>query len=476
MKKIISLFLSLVMIISAVCIADFSALAEDKPIMAKAASLYSDNESGSDTMIEDTLYYADVTQNPSLFAFIPETSGYYCFCIFNEYVHDFVGAVLDADGNVLKETDYRAPSAMEYAKVNLTAGKLYYLGIAGVNKVGRIEFGVLKCKSISNAEAKLSFSWGTYNGSAKKPTVTVLLDGEELKKDFDYTVSYSNNVNAGTATVKISGIKAYTGAITKTFTIKPKTLTTCTVKDVTYTGKALFPSVYSGSKKLTRGTDYSIAKISKNTYVGTASVTIRFLGNYSGTITKTFKVLPKNVTGIKLTKRTTSSISVSWSKVSGATGYKIYKYDTAKKKYVLSTTTSKTSCTVSGSAGKSVKIKVCSYKTVNKTNYISTGKEYTNITTPSKATISKLTKPAKGKINCYISTKGYYEFQFSTSKSFKSKKSKSGYINDVKNEYYCVTGAASGRTYYFRARKYVYDKNGNKIYGAWSTVKYTKAK
>lgn len=60
MKKIISLFLSLVMVISAVCIADFSAFAEDKPIMAKTASLYADNESGSDTMIEDTLYYSEL--------------------------------------------------------------------------------------------------------------------------------------------------------------------------------------------------------------------------------------------------------------------------------------------------------------------------------------------------------------------------------------------------------------------------------
>ena len=59
----------------------------------------------------------------------------------------------------------------------------------------------------------------TYTGSAKKPNVTVK-DGETtLTEGVDYTVSYTNNVNAGTATVTVTGKGNYTGSVSKNFTI-----------------------------------------------------------------------------------------------------------------------------------------------------------------------------------------------------------------------------------------------------------------
>ena len=59
----------------------------------------------------------------------------------------------------------------------------------------------------------------TYTGSALQPAVTVK-DGETtLVLDTDYTVAYSDNVNAGTATVQITGKGNYKGTATATFTI-----------------------------------------------------------------------------------------------------------------------------------------------------------------------------------------------------------------------------------------------------------------
>lgn len=58
-----------------------------------------------------------------------------------------------------------------------------------------------------------------YDGKAKKPSVKVVLDGTVLKKDKDYTVTYSNNKKAGTGKVIIKGKGNYTGKITKTFKI-----------------------------------------------------------------------------------------------------------------------------------------------------------------------------------------------------------------------------------------------------------------
>ncbi len=59
----------------------------------------------------------------------------------------------------------------------------------------------------------------TYTGSAITPVVTVK-DGETtLEKGTEYTVTYSNNTNVGTATVTVTGIGNYSGTITTTFNI-----------------------------------------------------------------------------------------------------------------------------------------------------------------------------------------------------------------------------------------------------------------
>ena len=60
----------------------------------------------------------------------------------------------------------------------------------------------------------------TYTGNKITPSPTVKLDGKTLKKGIDYTVSYKNNKNVGTATVTITGKGSYKGTVTKTFKIK----------------------------------------------------------------------------------------------------------------------------------------------------------------------------------------------------------------------------------------------------------------
>lgn len=73
---------------------------------------------------------------------------------------------------------------------------------------------------LAGAEAVLSGASGlTSDGTAKTPDVTVKLNGQTLVKDTDYTVEYKNNVNAGTATVVITGIGRYAGTQSLSFTI-----------------------------------------------------------------------------------------------------------------------------------------------------------------------------------------------------------------------------------------------------------------
>jgi hypothetical protein len=59
----------------------------------------------------------------------------------------------------------------------------------------------------------------TYTGSAKKPNVTVKDGDYTLVEGKDYTVTYSNNTNAGTATATVTGKGNYTGSVSKNFTI-----------------------------------------------------------------------------------------------------------------------------------------------------------------------------------------------------------------------------------------------------------------
>ena len=59
----------------------------------------------------------------------------------------------------------------------------------------------------------------TYNTNAHTPEVTVAISGRTLEADKDYTVSYASNVNAGTATVTVTGKGNFTGSANTTFTI-----------------------------------------------------------------------------------------------------------------------------------------------------------------------------------------------------------------------------------------------------------------
>lgn len=58
-----------------------------------------------------------------------------------------------------------------------------------------------------------------YTGKEIKPAVVVTVDKETLKEGEDYTVAYSNNVNAGSADVVVTGINDYSGTIDTTFNI-----------------------------------------------------------------------------------------------------------------------------------------------------------------------------------------------------------------------------------------------------------------
>ena len=249
------------------------------------------------------------------------------------------------------------------------------------------EIPALSRISISKASVTLSTSTYAYDGKAKKPGVTVKLNGKTLKNGTDYTVSYSNNTKVGTAKVTITGKGNYTGSVSKTYSIKNnfKKATVSGISTKAFTGKNITQSItvkYNG-KALKKGTDYTVS-YSSNKNIGTATVKITGKGSYTGTITKTFKINPAKQEIQKLTAKS-KAFFVDWAQKGSATGYEIQyatnsKFTSAKKVTITNKKTDKT--TISKLSGKKkYYVRVRSYTTVKGTKYYGAWSASKSVTT-----------------------------------------------------------------------------------------------
>ncbi len=249
------------------------------------------------------------------------------------------------------------------------------------------EIPALAKTSISKASVTLSTSTYAYDGKAKTPSVNVKVNGKTLKKDTDYTVSYSNNTKVGTAKVTITGKGNYTGSVSKTYSIKNnfKKATVSGISTKAFTGKNITHSItvkYNG-KTLKNGTDYTVS-YSNNKNIGTATVKITGKGSYTGTITKTFKINPAKQEIQKLTAKS-KAFFVDWEQKGSATGYEIQyatnsKFTSAKKVTITNNKTdTKTISKLSGK--KKYYVRVRSYTTVKGTKYYGAWSASKSVTT-----------------------------------------------------------------------------------------------
>ena len=162
-----------------------------------------------------------------------------------------------------------------------------------ISKTFRITSKSINGASISNVADQ------TYTTGEIKPSITVTLDGKTLTNGSDYSLSYKNNINVGEATIVIQGTGNYTGTVSKTFRITSKSINGASISNVanqTYTTGEIKPSitVTLDGKTLTNGSDYSLS-YKNNINVGNATITIQGIGNYTGSVTKTFKIIGKSI-------------------------------------------------------------------------------------------------------------------------------------------------------------------------------------
>ena len=141
-----------------------------------------------------------------------------------------------------------------------------------------------------------------------------------------------------------------------------------------YTGKVLKPTVVvkDGQKKLVNGTDYTVTyKNNKN--IGTATVTITGKGEYKGTKTLKFKIVPPKTTLTSKPGKTSGGwnrATLSWKKSAGADGYQIYYSENGGNFKKLTTVSSgKLSRSVRYTTGDTEQFKVRPYKKGNGKTY-----------------------------------------------------------------------------------------------------------
>ena len=268
---------------------------------------------------------------------------------------------------------------------------------------------VVSKKSLNNGLLTLSETSYVYDGTYKKPAATVTFGGKVLQEGKDYTISYRNNLNVGVTTVIATGMGDYTGYTSKNFTIIKRAMAGGTVSvasSVSFTGSNITPSVTVkvAGRTLTNGTDYTVS-YSNNKNVGKATVKITGKGNYSGSLSAKFDIVPAKQQIQKLETKY-KGFFVDWAQKGSATGYDVEYSVKANMSGAVSkhlTASKPDTLTVSGLSGdKTYYVRVRSYTNVNGKVYYGAWSDVKSIKTANnditKATVSGIsTKAFTGK-------------------------------------------------------------------------------
>jgi len=147
-----------------------------------------------------------------------------------------------------------------------------------------------------------------YDGTEKRPTVTaVKFDGNVVAPQ-NYTISYTNNINAGSGTITVTGKREFVNTYSKTFSIGQREISNVTVNAIanqTFTGSEIRPEVtvtdVVNGENILSSSEYDV-DYSNNTHAGTAKVTLKAKNlNYKGYKDVNFTINKKVLTNVTYT-------------------------------------------------------------------------------------------------------------------------------------------------------------------------------
>ena len=371
-----------------------------------------------------------------------------------------------------------------------------------------------------------------YNGKSHEPEIESSESAPELEQGSDYEVTYENNINAGTATVKITGKDIFCGTVERSFKITPDEngMYVCyfaenneTYLETTFKGKKVEPEVVIDG--LVQGKDYTVTYVN-NEKPGEARAELTGIGNYKGSETLYFTIYGKlpaadpiadqTYTGKELTPAivipglkagedyymyyednqypgvaTVTIYGTGYYKGTATIHFKIIK---KTEKFVSNVKLNRTSYTYTGKTirpsvtvtvnGK--KIGASAYKLYYKNNknsgigtvqvrgigkYSRINKTLTFKILPLKTLLTGLKKANRSFTASWkknIQATGY-QIQYAADSRF-TKERKTVTVGKQSATRYKISGLKNKKTYYVRIRSY--KRVGKKVlYSSWSTVK-----
>lgn len=395
----------------------------------------------------------------------------------------------------------------EDAEDLMDASNLLYINQKAADETGSVSFRYMlresyespvpkvfgeQLKDIANTKITLSKTSYAYDGKAKTPVVTVMDDDYLLQEDEDYTITYSDNIKVGTATVMITGMGRYTGTVSVSFTIlQVKKNNVIKVSNITKTvsakvQKAKIQATVNDKAKLTYSSNNKSVKVNSSgeitiakNFTGTAVITITVAetARYKKTscqITVTVRPTGTSLSGV--TNTGSGKANVAWTRNKSVTGYRIqYSTDSQFKKNVITVNISKNQTTKTTLSklkeGSTYYIRIATYKNTGSKIYSSWSKAKKVTIRPTGTSLSGVTNAGNGKAKVtWLRNKSAtgYRIQYSTDSKFKKNVTT---VNISKNQTTKVTLSKlkKGKTYYVRIATY---KNvRNKVYSSWSKVK-----
>ena len=313
----------------------------------------------------------------------------------------------------------------------------------------------------------------TYDGKKKSPSVRVFYENYDLHPDVDYQVHYSNNINAGTATVTITGKGNYTGTKTATFKINKaaQSITAKATATSIAVGKTTTVSI-TGAKgtKSFKSPDTTIATVDVKRgkvtakKVGTVKITATSAAtsNYNAASkTVTIKVVPASIAKATVT----CPASKVWA------GWALTPVPTVK----VGTVTLKKGTDFTLAFKNNKNVGTATITITGKGNYTGTIKKTFKIN-PKPTSISKLTGGSKKFVANWkkqASQTSGYQIQYSSRKDFKTQKIVT--VSGASKTSQTVSGLATKHKYYARIRTYK-AVGKTKYYSTWSATKTVTTK
>ena len=336
-------------------------------------------------------------------------------------------------------------------------------------------------RSLALCDIRIAEQKYTYDGTEKTPEMIIMDGNYTLRKNTDYTVKCSNNINAGNAELEITGAGNYSGTYKAGFLIeqtKPSLKFDRKTITVKYGTK---PFLCALSEKTTDGTITYSSSNPKAAVVDPATGKVTIKGGGTAAI-MAYAAKGTNYTSgstfctIKVTKRSNtikaSNIRRTWYAKARNISINAKVYGKAPLKYSSSSKSVKVDkkgmITIAAKFTGSARITIRSSATAG---YNAATKYITVTVNPAGTTLTTAKNLSGRKAQITWKKNGYvtgYEIQYSVNKNFRSGSKKT--VSGASKTKYTLTKLQKNKTYYVRIR--TYKKSGTKkYYSSWSKVK-----